>query len=317
MMNIYSLFMGVLIVLGTMLTLSSNNWFGAWLGLELNMVAFLAYSLDKMNKFNVESLINYFLIQSASSMVLMVEFISFSFNFYPAYFFIMPLMLKLGMFPFHYWVLGLSMNLKIIPCFLMLTWQKLSALFLMGNYTNASMYVVVMLSGSGCLYFSVSNSLVFKILAFSSIFHLSWLVSSLILNSMLTLFYFMFYSFNLMLIMLFFSQNMVRHFNLIGIFSFKGLMMNLILSLSLLGLPPFFGFSMKWVFLYNLYCQDLIFLMILMSFTSLANIFMYLRLGYFHFVKKLMYSKSVLVKYKVGYFYSCFILSIFIPFYMI
>lgn len=65
------LFLSVL-VFSIFLVISSPTWFGAWVGLEVNLMSFIPVMLDRRNLIRVESCLKYFLVQAFSSLILLI-----------------------------------------------------------------------------------------------------------------------------------------------------------------------------------------------------------------------------------------------------
>lgn len=126
-----------------------------------------------------------------------------------------------------------------------------------------------------------------KLIAFSSINHLGWIVAGILNNQSIWKVYFIFYCF--LSITIIFLFNRLKIFNLNQIFSsfnFKFLIKTIIFIplLSLGGLPPFLGFFPKWIVINLLTDINLIFLLILIINFTLITLYFYLRISYSAFL---------------------------------
>lgn len=101
-----------LIVLGSLFSLSSVSWLGVWRGLELNMLCFLPVVCQLSRFYGVDRLVKYFLVQSLGSVGVLFGglCIDSGFLFFVGHLFVcvlfFSLLLKLGVFPFHWWLPG-------------------------------------------------------------------------------------------------------------------------------------------------------------------------------------------------------------------
>jgi NADH-ubiquinone oxidoreductase chain 2 len=122
-----------------------------------------------------------------------------------------------------------------------------------------------------------------KIIAFSSINHLGWILAAITYREIMWLNYFLIYTYlSFTLIFLFHSYNL---FHLTQIFSFfnetpliKYITFTSLLSLG--GLPPFIGFLPKWLVIQSLSSTNSIFLLFVIVIFTLVTLFFYIRLTY-------------------------------------
>lgn len=122
-----------------------------------------------------------------------------------------------------------------------------------------------------------------KILAYSSINHIAWILASMIILETVWMFYFMVYSL--------ISINIILIFNIINIFYLKQLFTSLNNNpivkfffvrnfFSLGGLPPFLGFIPKWLTIENLVENNFLMLTFLIVTITLLTLYLYIRLIY-------------------------------------
>nr|WDA94023.1 NADH dehydrogenase subunit 2 [Apotropina sp. 1 JJC-2023a] len=285
-----------MLILGTLITISSNSWLSAWMGLEINLLSFIPLMSDN-NLMSTEASLKYFLTQALASTILLFSFILMmnTENFLKFVnisctntMILSSLLLKLGASPFHFWFPNIIEGLSWMNSFILMTWQKIAPFVLM-TYLITSNFIIItsILSVSFGAIGGLNQSLLRKLMAFSSINHLGWMISSLMLNQNIWMLYFSFYTF--------LSFNMAFMFNIWKIFhinsmfsmflnstSMKFMMMFNLLSLG--GLPPFLGFIPKWIVI-NLLTLNNQFMLtfILISFT-LLTLYFYLRICYSGFM---------------------------------
>lgn len=126
-----------------------------------------------------------------------------------------------------------------------------------------------------------------KLIAFSSINHLGWMLRNIINNENIFKIYFLLYSIlSLTVILIFMNFNM---FNLNQIFSIsiKNKIQKIFINIPLLslgGLPPFLGFFPKWITIETIMNLNFYFLIIFMVNFSLITLYFYIRISYSSFI---------------------------------
>nr|YP_011002189.1 NADH dehydrogenase subunit 2 [Dicranoptycha shandongensis]WPO00994.1 NADH dehydrogenase subunit 2 [Dicranoptycha shandongensis] len=283
------------LMMGTMITISSNSWLGAWMGLEINLLSFIPLMINNNNLLSNEASLKYFLTQALASAMFLFSIIVFmlmtnlnwqieNWNLYSSLMINSTLLLKSGAAPFHFWfpgvVEGLSWNNNLI----LMTWQKIAPLMLI-SYNSLMMfmnYIVIISVLIGAIG-GLNQSSLRKIMAFSSINNLGWMLSAMMLNDSLWLIYFLLYSFLTFTLLFLFNSYQLFHINQTFSLSMNNSLMKFILFLSLLslgGLPPFLGFFPKWLVIQFLTMNNQFFLIIIMVCLTLVTLYYYMRICY-------------------------------------
>jgi len=137
--------------------------------LEINLIAFIALCSLKTRKFGIECAIKYFVLQAFGTTILICYFIVRSL---PLWMPIISLLLKLGAFPLHYWVVEVAQGIEKKAAVLLLTWQKLSPFFIL---SHISVWVggISLIGASFTPLLTFSQISPVKIIAYSSIYHIS------------------------------------------------------------------------------------------------------------------------------------------------
>uniref|UniRef100_UPI00315C5037 NADH dehydrogenase subunit 2 n=1 Tax=Tuerkayana hirtipes TaxID=2739209 RepID=UPI00315C5037 len=282
----YTIFFFTLLM-GSLISISSPSWFGAWIGLELNMMSFIPLITLKMNSYFSEAALKYFLIQALGSALLISSgFLSTSFLFISTAFIFLAILLKLASAPFHFWFPQVMEGLAWPQAFLLSTIQKLAPMVLLSYLMINDMLIkmtifsailsaiVGALGGLNLLYLR-------KIIAFSSINHLSWMLIAVSAGDIFWFLYFSIYSAILLSITTTFhklqtftlsnlmqsDQNSIFHATLISL--------NL---LSLSGLPPFTGFIPKWILIQIMINLNLFIPLFFLLLSALITLYFYLRI---------------------------------------
>nr|YP_009694481.1 NADH dehydrogenase subunit 2 [Eurydema dominulus]QEI26466.1 NADH dehydrogenase subunit 2 [Eurydema dominulus] len=277
------LFMMTLIA-STMITLSSNNWISMWIGLELNMMAFIPLIVDKINKSSSEAAMIYFLVQSVSSMLLimMVMMLMYKYLMINNNIFMMiniSLLIKLGAAPFHMWLPEIMSKMEWSKCIILMTWQKIAPLFMMSNlnFSNIINLSIIWSIGIGSLG-GINQSSLRKMMGYSSINHLGWMLA---INKTMNLWiiYIMIYSMMVLLMCTMFMNYKMYFINQVAGLNMTNMEKTslFIMMLSMGGLPPFIGFLPKWITIQSMMNNKEFIMILFMIMCSLITLMYYLR----------------------------------------
>nr|ARJ37243.1 NADH dehydrogenase subunit 2 [Terapon jarbua] len=283
--------------LGTTITFASSHWLLAWMGLEINTLAIIPLMAQQHHPRAVEATTKYFLTQAAAAAVLLFAsttnawltgqwHINLMTHPLPITLITFALALKIGLAPTHFWLPEVLQGLDLTTGLILSTWQKLApfALLLQIYPANSSLLIGMglastLIGGWGGL----NQTQLRKILAYSSIAHLGWMIlvlqfmPSLTLLTLLTYFVMTFSTF------LVFKLNEAKNINSLATSWTKAPTLTALTPLILLslgGLPPLTGFMPKWLILQELTKQDLALTATLAALSALLSLYFYLRLSY-------------------------------------
>nr|WRO44588.1 NADH dehydrogenase subunit 2 [Hypoderma pantholopsum] len=284
----------IMLMTGTLISISANSWLSAWMGLEINLLAFIPLMSD--NKLmSTESSLKYFLTQALASSILlfaMILLLMNSFNstlsYFPMLMMMSSLMMKMGSAPFHFWFPNVMEGLSWMNSLILMTWQKLAPMILISYIIIKPLMItsIILSSLVGALG-GLNQTSLRKLMAYSSINHLSWMMMSLYFSNKLFMMYFMMYSFLTFSMIYLFEMFKISHINQLLLSMFHLNYMKLFIMLNLLslgGLPPFLGFFPKWIVIQSLSMNNQLFLMVFMTSMTLITLFFYLRLCYSTFM---------------------------------
>lgn len=282
-----SLFFFFTLTLGTLLSISSSSWFGAWIGLELNLISFIPLITIKINPYFSEAALKYFLIQALGSTIIIISrcLIVYSSHF-TLILLLIALLLKLGAAPFHLWFPQVIEGLSWLQTIILITIQKLAPIFLISYLINLSIIVQIVilsavLSASVGALGGLNVIKLRKIIAFSSINHISWILVALSINDIIWVIYFTFYALISSSVVLMFhtiralSISDLLNPNHASLFSAYTVPLRL---LSLGGLPPFTGFIPKWLIIQVIISNYIIFPLFFLLTSALITLYFYLRI---------------------------------------
>nr|AML25574.1 NADH dehydrogenase subunit 2 [Anobiinae sp. BMNH 1274383] len=303
------------LIISTLMTISSNSWFGMWMGLEINLLSIIPLMNNSSLLNQSEASLKYFLIQALAStilmfsLILMNKFQFFMINKYNYSLMIMfnsALLMKMGAAPFHFWLPEIMEGLNWFNCFIILTWQKIAPMQLIFINNSTFLIIVIILSMMISGIMGLNQISMRKILAYSSINHIGWMLTSLMFMKSIWMFYFITYfilSLNLILILNKFNVfNILQLFNL---FNKNNIMkFNFMINFfSLAGLPPFLGFLPKWLTIQMTINSNMMIFSFLLMILTLLTMYYYIRLMF----NALMFN-SFKIKFKTTNFNSYFII---------
>nr|YP_003126980.1 NADH dehydrogenase subunit 2 [Rhynchopelates oxyrhynchus]BAH97871.1 NADH dehydrogenase subunit 2 [Rhynchopelates oxyrhynchus]BBU26009.1 NADH dehydrogenase subunit 2 [Rhynchopelates oxyrhynchus] len=283
--------------LGTTITFASSHWLLAWMGLEINTLAILPLMARHHHPRAVEATTKYFLTQATAAAVLLFAsttnaWLTGQWDIYqmthplPITLITFALALKVGLAPAHFWLPEVLQGLDLTTGLLLSTWQKLAPFALLLQICPSNSPLLIALGLASTLiggWGGLNQTQLRKILAYSSIAHLGWMilvlqfVPSLTLLTLLTYFVMTFSTF------LVFKLNNAKSINSLAVSWAKTPVLTALTPLILLslgGLPPLTGFMPKWLILQELTKQGLAPTATLAALSALLSLFFYLRLSY-------------------------------------
>nr|UPY81524.1 NADH dehydrogenase subunit 2 [Exhyalanthrax sp.] len=283
---------------GTLISISSTSWLGCWMGLEINLLSFIPLMSNTKNLMSSESSLKYFLVQALASSVLLfsVMMSMLKFNMVemsnPSQLMemaiISSLLMKAGATPFHFWFPGVMEGLTWVNSLILMTWQKMAPLMLISYlFIKSFMIYPIILSALVGSMGGLNQTSLRKLMAFSSINHIGWMLAAMMSDENLWLIYFIMYTLLSSTLIFMFNTYKVFHFN--QLFSFfipsKPLKFTMFMNmLSLGGLPPFLGFLPKWLVIQLLTNNNQILLMFIMTMFTLITLFFYMRMTFAAFM---------------------------------
>nr|QIB71374.1 NADH dehydrogenase subunit 2 [Hyla arborea] len=286
------------LALGTITTLSSYHWILAWVGLEINTLAIIPLMTKTPHPRAIEAATKYFLTQAAASALILFAStinawltgewaISVNTSYSTSILLSIALSMKLGIAPFHFWLPEVLQGLTLKTGLILSTWQKIAPMALLiqlSQFVDLNLMLILgllstLIGGWG----GINQTQIRKVLAFSSIAHLGWMVAILKISPQLTLMNFIIYILmTLTLFMMFIFLDTKNVYELSTAWSKSPTLsaLSLLSLLSLSGLPPLTGFIPKWLIAQEMIKQDLTMFAFIILLSTLLSLFFYLRLTY-------------------------------------
>nr|WNO18553.1 NADH dehydrogenase subunit 2 [Pectinodonta sp.] len=305
-----------LMIFGTVISICSFHWLFIWVGFEINLMGFIPLLMYSGLNFRAECGVKYFLVQALGSVMFVVGsvlvFSSMSswdlspflekinnsgvLGNFGIYFFCFSLLLKLGCFPFYFWVPSVVMGGSWFSCFLLLTWQKISPFFVLimsGSLFFSDVFWVVLISAIGSSIFGglggIGESFIRPLMAYSSISHSGWMLLSCVHGLGIFMIYFMIYFFISCCIFMLLSLvgDMSMSFSNSEMGEKKLIEWGIIgVLLSLAGVPPFLGFLGKWIIVSVSMGKMMVVTISFLIFGSLLSVYYYFLLFFGFFFAK-------------------------------
>nr|WOR86661.1 NADH dehydrogenase subunit 2 [Sarcocheilichthys sinensis] len=284
--------------LGTTLTFASSHWLLAWMGLEINTLAIVPLMAQHHHPRAVEATTKYFLTQAtAAAMILFASStnawitgewdMNNMSNPVSSTMLMTALALKIGMAPMHFWMPEVLQGLDLLTGLILSTWQKLAPLALIIQIAPATNPLLLttlgllstLVGGWGGL----NQTQLRKILAYSSIAHMGWMIIILQYAPQLTLLALGTYIFMTSAAFLTLKMSSATKISTLSMVWSNNPTLATTTALALLslgGLPPLTGFMPKWLILQELTKQDLPLTATAMALAALLSLYFYLRLCY-------------------------------------
>nr|YP_010586459.1 NADH dehydrogenase subunit 2 [Plectrocnemia tortosa]UZZ44260.1 NADH dehydrogenase subunit 2 [Plectrocnemia tortosa] len=296
--NFSNLMFITLNIMSTLYMISANCWINCFLAMEINLFFFIPMIFSP-NLFNMEMIMKYFIIQVTSSIMILLCILyykNFIFNLILIILMNFCLLMKLGSVPFHYWYIEISNIISWKMFFMLSTWQKLGPMMiLLYNFNEYIMIFSIIMNSTIGMLGGLNQISLKKIMSFSSINHLSWIIASSMISEIMMMIYIFTYTMMMFFIMMKFEQ--MNLINIFQLFFFKKKMMIMIsffiYFMSLGGLPPLMGFIPKWLTINKLMENKFILVSVILIMSSLINLYYYFKIVYYMNLNK---------NYKINFF---------------
>nr|AUW54708.1 NADH dehydrogenase subunit 2 [Rhinichthys cataractae] len=284
--------------LGTTLTFASSHWLLAWMGLEINTLAIIPLMAQHHHPRAVEATTKYFLTQATAAAMILFASTTNAWvtggwdmnnvtNPIASAMIITALALKIGLAPMHFWMPEVLQGLDLLTGLILSTWQKLAPLALIVQTAQAIDPLLLttlglmstLVGGWGGL----NQTQLRKVLAYSSIAHMGWMIIILQYAPQLTLLALLTYIFMTSAAFLTLKTSSATKVDTLATIWSKSPVLTTTTALTLLslgGLPPLTGFMPKWLILQELAKQDLPLIATMMALAALLSLYFYLRLCY-------------------------------------
>lgn len=287
-------------ILAVFVLISSNHYILSYLSIEL--IGFMSYGLVALEK-TKQSLsvsIKYFLFGSLASALLLYSIINIygvtgslyyseikNIEFFYQYLLYFSIFMKLGLVPFHYWLIEVYSKIKFSTIYIFQIIPKIAFIFFLLKLfpffsfkKNFLEYIIITeLIISAILLIKTSDYK--KIISVYSVISSSFVLCILFINNFSLLLSFFFITMVALLTLLEEEESLVIQYT------------KIFALFSLIGIPPFVGFQLKWLFIKNLLISQSYILILGIVVQSI--IFFY---SILYFLKKLISEER---EHKIGF----------------
>lgn len=278
------------------------------MSLEFNLITFIPFIIY-FNKFYKNISIKYFIIQAFSSSILILssnlQLINiFDINNIINIIINLSILIKLGAAPFHNWFINLINNLNWISCLILSTWQKIRPIILIiYSFNNKIIYFSIFISSLIGSIIGLNHQSLRLIIRYSSINHIRWILLNLIINEFLWLIYFLSYFLINCSIILIFNKFNIFFLNQINKINNKFHKIIILFNfISIRGIPPIFGFIIKWYSIYFINWNNNYLLIIILVNFSILTFFFYIRICLILIIQiNLILKNNFILNYKINF----------------
>nr|CVK87366.1 NADH dehydrogenase subunit 2 [Placobdella parasitica] len=295
----------LIMVISTIMAISSTNWFMVWVSLEINMLSFIPFMTKSSKQKNIEAVCKYLVIQACASCIMLyfgyiqLNILNSSSNINMGLMF--AFMMKLGMFPAHYWFPSVLQSCDWAGGMMLATWQKVAPAMILitGVWSDQDTIAVILLISiilGGLM--GLNQTDVKVILAYSSVSHMGWFLIPYICGmTYLSYYYFLMYMMISTPIFFLFQVYSYDNPNMSSTITTMPENMKfslMLMLLSLAGLPPLSGFMPKLMVIFNvsIYWPSLAVAIVLASCISLY-FYLKLALNIYMSSKNLLFSVNI------------------------
>nr|YP_010449207.1 NADH dehydrogenase subunit 2 [Falcolipeurus marginalis]UTT72599.1 NADH dehydrogenase subunit 2 [Falcolipeurus marginalis] len=282
------MFITLMITLWSLICLSCSSIIMIWVCME--MVSFFFFPVLLNNNWGSVSLKvsvwKFFFIQGLSSMILFLSLMYYSFfdiSLNLSYLMVLSILLKMGLPPFHKWMVEVSENISWRSFYIMNVIQKFPPLLVLMVWLDNSNFLLFY-SWISCLFsiYGIFCHSVRQFMVYSSIMNISWMIYSINVGFKPFLMFFLIYSILMVFTTVHFHNFNAKsaEFNDFGVggkYSTTFRLSFVFCILSLMGMPPFVGFYPKIFIIHNstnfIDCFPLLLFSIIMVYSYLKIIF--------------------------------------------
>lgn len=304
MINLFLKFCVIPIIIScSVIPLILSNLLIIWFIIEINNFIFITLRIIKIN--NKKLIFLYFIVQIIASFIFIFSLISNPIisNEYSNTLLILALIIKLGIPPFHLWIIIITKSINWWLLFLTLTIQKiipLNVLFLSTIKPIIFMLIIIIsIIIPSIKIFTITE--LKTLMTYSSINQTGWIVRLIFIKNSIWIIYIGIY------IIIISSISFIIHESKISIkfyqVNFKNFNLILtILIINIAGLPPLTFFIFKWIRTFIIISQtNLIFIIVCIIFNSLIITFIYIKIiSWIFFNNKLERKiKIISIKFKI------------------
>nr|YP_010890505.1 NADH dehydrogenase subunit 2 [Colpocephalum eucarenum]WIM51511.1 NADH dehydrogenase subunit 2 [Colpocephalum eucarenum] len=269
-MSMYLIFM-----MSIMFICSSMSYWTMWLGLEMVNFFLIPWLMEEKNVYKNSKIFFYFVVQVIATGCFLLGAMNYKSMFF-FWLLLTGMIIKLGSFPLHMWVLSVVENMNWKKFSFFMTMSKMGPISVM-TFINPMLSMVKLLWGGLMVpLMGLKTSSIRKMLAYSSIAHMSWIMICIVLCKSLLLFFLASYWSIFIISCLMFNSHSSSSVK--DLFYPSSMYLELFLILCLMGFPPFLGFFPKLFTLKAMCFEGMMTESVVVGILSIIPFFFYLKM---------------------------------------
>nr|UBD07351.1 NADH dehydrogenase subunit 2 [Synapturanus sp. MZUSP 159221] len=282
---------------GTTITLSSHHWLLAWMGLEINTLAIIPLMTSTPHPRAIEAATKYFLTQATASALMLFTALINAKAFGEWYIssistsmsipLTLAICMKLGLAPLHFWMPEVMQGIPLTTGLIITTWQKIPPMVLLLQISETTNLLLITTIGLTSIIIGgwggLNQTQVRKVMAYSSISHMGWILLVLKFNHSTALLTFLLYiimTTSLFIFLILLNTTKLLQIPMTWSLTPSMTLIMLITLLSIGGLPPLTGFIPKLFIMLDLIQQKSLILACTALLASMPALYFYIRLTY-------------------------------------
>jgi len=211
---------------------------------------------------------------------------------------------KIGRGPFFYWFPIVCGGINWLSCFVLISFQKIIPLILMRFFMRWILWFIIIIGLLIGVIGSFNQINLRKLMAFSSIHHIGWIILCLMIEENIWIVYLLLYIF--IIVPVFFYFWLEDSIMVIDIMKIKSRILFILVIIRMGGFPPFLGFFLKWISFYFILNMRYFFIRVIII-LSVFILYVYLRIIYVIMIRlndefSWIYNFSF-IKYKIRFEY--------------
>lgn len=282
-----------MIIRRPIICIECKMWWEYWILIEINSIAFVIFIMKEKKK---EKIFIFLMFQNFSSAIIIIFIfisrwsIDQSFRKVSYQFLIASILLKIGLFPFHNWIIKIISRISWFLIVIIFSWQKLIPIMIITKITEKTKITIkaAIVSIFFLNFIVVKISRTKIIMTISSLIHNTWLVVPIIFKKEISMLYLTSYVITLIPLMTNFLKINIK--NIAQQNPIKNMKKEIkFLMISFRGIPPSVGFLIKIMVLTILMNvrKKLIWICILIV-SSCITFYVYLQMFIKHFLLEKM-----------------------------
>lgn len=272
-----------------------NNLFSTWIIIELSVILLLGLITLDTSYSRSESIIKYFIIQIMTSLLLLicVALTVFRKTLLTTIWLIFMICVKMGVFPFQIWLVKIVGKMNWVTYLMIRRVRKIIPITIcFYRLSYLSIMIISTSSVVGGSLMGINNTIIQKIIVYSSMIHVGWCFCSLIFREWAFYAYLLSYLFMITWLSVFCNKKSIFHINQISLFGFNNQKIILMLMcLNIAGFPPFIGFIIKWMVINMIVIANIKIIIAVMVISSSVATFFYLQIWFMLMIKHVVNNK--------------------------